>query len=84
MTDNSAAVYNRPDIIKKEAVGMDYTDLGKVQEVGPEFIKTKKGIFKKDIFYIPKNLVYRFDGVHVWFRVTEEESQQYKKKKKIN
>jgi hypothetical protein len=77
---NNSVVYNRPDIIKKEAVGMDYIDLGEIQEVGLKYIKTKKGIIKKDIFYIPKNLVDRFDGVHVWFRVTEYESLHFKKR----
>ena len=43
---NDSAIYNRPDIIKKEAIGLDYTDLGEIQEVGPEYIKTKKGIIK--------------------------------------
>ena len=43
---NDSAIYNRPDIIKKEAMGLDYTDLGEIQEVGPEYIKTKKGIIK--------------------------------------
>jgi hypothetical protein len=77
---NNSVIYNRPDIIKKEAVGMDYIDLGEIQEVGLKYIKTKKGIIKKDIFYIPKNLVDRFDGVHVWFRVTEYESLHFKKR----
>ena len=78
MTNNSAG-YNRPDIIKKEAVGIDYRDLGEVQEVGPKYIKNQKGIIKKDIFYIPLQLADRFDGVHVWFRITETEFLNYKK-----
>jgi hypothetical protein len=80
---NNPAVFNNPkSIIKKEAVAIDYTDLGEVQEIGLEYVVTQKGIINKDIFYIPKHLVDRFDGIHVWFRITEEESQQYRKHKK--
>jgi hypothetical protein len=77
---NNSAIYNPEDIIKKEAVAIDYTDLGEIQEVGIEYVITQKGIINKDIFYIPKQLIDRFDGVHVWFRIKEEELQQYSKK----
>jgi hypothetical protein len=74
---NSSVVYNPEDIIKKEAVTMDYFELGEIQEIGLEYIITQKGIINKEIFYIPKHLVDRFDGIHVWFKITEEEAQQY-------
>ena len=75
-------IYNPEDVIKKEARGIeDETDLGEVQEVGTEYILTKKGTIEGDKFYIPKNLVERFDGHTVWFKLTEEESHQYKEHK---
>ena len=37
----------------------------------------KPGIINKELFYIPKYLVDRFDGIHVWFKITEEETKQY-------
>ncbi len=37
----------------------------------------KPGIINKELFYIPKYLVDRFDGIHVWFKITEEEAKQY-------
>lgn len=80
MINNSPFVYNPKDIIKKEAVATDYTDLGEVQEIGLEYIITQKGFINKDIFYIPKHLVDRFDGIHVWFRITEDEARQYNRK----
>jgi len=49
-----------------------------VQEVGIEYIVTQKGTLDKDKYYIPKKLVYRFDGHDVFFRITEEEAKQYK------
>jgi len=34
-----------------------------VQEILGEYIITQKGNVSKDRFYIPKNLVERFDGI---------------------
>jgi len=74
-------IYNPEDIIKKEARGIDDTDLGEVQEVGSEYILTEKGTIDRDKFYIPKNLVDRFDGQTVWFNLKEEETHKYRKHK---
>jgi hypothetical protein len=83
MTDgDTPVIYNPEDVIKKEARGLGYeVDLGEVQEVGTEYILTKKGTIDGDKYYIPKNLVERFDGHTVWFKLTEEESHQYKEHK---
>ena len=51
------------NVIKKEARGFDDADFGEVQEVGVEHIVTQKGILDKDKYYIPKNLVDRFEVV---------------------
>ena len=71
--------YNPGDIIKKEARGLGEADLGEVQEISGEYIITQKGNVDKDKFYIPKDLLERFDGNTVYLRVTEEEAKQYKK-----
>ena len=39
---------------------------------------TQKGILNIDQYYIPKNLVDRFEDGIVYFRVTNEEAKQYK------
>ncbi len=66
-------IYNPKDVNKKEARGLrDKVDLGEVQEVGTEYILTKKVTIDSDKFYIPKNLVERFDGYTFWFKLTEE------------
>ena len=71
--------YNPEDIIKKEARGLgDDADFGEVHEVGVEYIVTQQGILDKDKYYIPKHLVERFEDGIVYFRVTKEESKQYK------
>jgi hypothetical protein len=74
------AAYNSEEIIKKEARGLgDDTDFGEVQEVLGEYIITQKGNVAKDRFYFPKNLVERFDGDTVYFKITKDESKQYKR-----
>ena len=40
---------------------------------------TKKGVVGKDKFYLPKSSVDRFDGSKVYFNLTEEEAEKYKK-----
>ena len=72
--------YNPEDIIKKEARGLgDDTDFGEVQEILGEYIITQKGNVTKDRFYIPKNLVERFDGNTLYFKITKDEAKEYKR-----
>ncbi|HZB65482.1 MAG TPA: hypothetical protein VE307_09240 [Nitrososphaeraceae archaeon] len=78
MSSNST-IYNPEDIIKKEARGLgEDADFGEVQEVGVEYIVTQKGILDKDKYFIPKNLIDRFEDGIVYFSVTNEEAKQYK------
>lgn len=81
MVDNhTPIVYNPEDVLKKEARGIDdNVDLGEVQEVNPEYIVTQKGTLVVDKFYIPKSLIVRFDDNTVWFKITEEDANKYKK-----
>ena len=57
---------------KKEAIGIDESELGEVEEVNVEYIMTQSGTTYKDKFYIPKYLVECFDGHYVWFRIIGE------------
>jgi hypothetical protein len=78
--DHTPIIYNPEDVLKKEARGIDdNADLGEVQEVNPEYIITQKGTLVVDKFYIPKTLVDRFDSNTVWFKITEEDANKYKK-----
>ena len=67
------------DVIKKEARGIDDSDLGEVKEVDGDYVITKKGIVSKDKFYLPKNLAVKFDGHKLWFKVTEDEMDDYRR-----
>ena len=66
-------------VIKKEAGGLDDYDLGEVHEVEPDIVVTKKGVVDLDKFYLPKSLVERFDGDKVWFSISKEDAQFYRK-----
>ena len=76
---NPSTIYNPEDIIKKEARGLgEDADFGEVQEFGVEYIVTQKGILDKDKYFIPKNLVDRFEDGIVYFSITNEEAKHNK------
>ena len=68
------------EIIKKEAVGINNEDLGKVQEVGSVSILTKKGFLNTEFFDIPKDLIERYDGDKVYFKINEEQARSFSKR----
>lgn len=69
------------DVIKKEARGINDADLGEVQEVRQNLVITKAAVVDKEGYSIPKNLVEKYDGHDLWFRVTKEEAEsRYKTK----
>ncbi len=68
------------DVIKKEARGaVDDSDFGEVQELGPNYILTQKGMISKDKFYIPKYLVQGYDGSTLWFNASESDLEGWKR-----
>ena len=70
---------NWKDVIKKEAKGLDDDELGEVQEVRGNDIITKSGIIDKETYCIPRDLVERFDGHNLWFKISKDEAKkQYK------
>jgi hypothetical protein len=65
---------NWDGVVKKEARGIDDADLGEVQLTIGDTALTEKGIADKNRFYLPKNIVDKFDGYTLWFNITEEEA----------
>jgi hypothetical protein len=61
-------------VVKKEARGINDADFGEVQLTIGDTVVTEKGIADKNRFYLPKNLVDRFDGHTIWFNITEDET----------
>ncbi len=66
------------DMVNKEARGTGGYDLGEVQSVNANQVVTKKGLIEGDNFFLPKSLVDRYDGHVLWFRITQEQAQQYR------
>ena len=62
------------EVAKKEARGINDADFGEVQLTIGDTVLTEKGITDKKRFYLPKNLVNRFDGRTLWFNITEDEA----------
>ena len=67
------------EALKKEARGIADYDLGEVDEVQSDVVVTKKGIVDKDKFYLPKNLAERYDGHKIWFKISKEDAQVYRR-----
>ena len=68
------------EIIKKDAVGINHEDFGKIQEVGSVSILTKKGFLNTEFFDIPKDLVASYDGDKVYFKINEYEARYFSKR----
>jgi len=65
------------DTVKKEARGVNDYDLGEVQDFGPTYVHTQRGIATKEQFYIPKYLVEGYDGSTLWFNVAETQGPEF-------
>ena len=64
-------------VIKKEARGLDDYDLGEVQEINEDIVKTKKGAIDKDKFYLPRSKAIRFEEDKLWFEISKDEAKAY-------
>ncbi len=80
MRDNYGGVLKPEKLIKKEAKGIDNTDLGEVKEITSNSVITERHNGEKGKFIIPKNLVERFLEDDVLFQITEKEREIYKEK----
>ena len=70
--------FNWNDVIKKEARGNNYEELGKVQEVKDNYIIVQRGTINKEKFYIPKDEAESYDGDVIKFKFSEQELSKYK------
>jgi hypothetical protein len=78
MRDNYGVVMKPENLIKKEAKGIDNTDLGKITEITSNSIITEKFNEKKDKFIILKNLGERFHKDDVIFQLIEKDTEIYR------
>jgi hypothetical protein len=68
---------NWKDVIKKEARGNNYEDLGNVQEVKDNYVIIQRGTIDKEKFYIPKDEAESYDGDILKFKFSEQELSKY-------
>ncbi len=78
MQENRGPAFLWSETIKKEARGLDAFDLGEVRAVRPKYVKTQKGVLRRETFYLPRELAEAFDGSTLWFRVAPEEAVEFK------
>ena len=67
------------DLVNKDARGIGGYDLGEIQSVNSDQIITKKGLIEGDNFFLPKRLIDRYDGHVLWFRITRDDAQKYRR-----
>jgi hypothetical protein len=71
------AKINWKDVIKKEARGNNYEDLGTVQEVKDNYVIVQRGTIDKEKFYIPKDEAESYDGDVLKFKFSKQELSKY-------
>ena len=69
---------NWNDVIKKEARGNNFEELGKVQEVKDNYVIIQRGTINKEKFYIPKYEAESYDKDVIKFKFSEQELSKYK------
>lgn len=65
------------NVVKKEAIGMDKCDLGKVQQIKDDSIITEKDIINKKRYFLPKKLIDKFNGNILYFKILKAEAKQF-------
>ncbi len=68
---------NPDDILKKEAVGIDGLDLGKVIEVGETFVVTQRGLIGKKKYHLPISSIESFDGEFLNLKIDDTDLKSY-------
>jgi hypothetical protein len=68
---------NLDDIIKKEVIGMDGLDLGKVIEIGQTYIVTQRGLIEKKKYHLPISSIESFDGEILNLKINETDLKSY-------
>ena len=66
---------NWNELMGKEARGINDDDLGEVQRIENEYVVTQAGVVDKITYRLPKNLVERYDGHNLLFRITKEQAK---------
>ena len=65
------------DVLKKEAIGIDKCDLGKVQQIKEDTIITE-GVINKKRYFLPKKLIDKINGNILYFKIMKAEAKQFR------
>jgi hypothetical protein len=66
---------NWNELMGKEARGINDDDLGEVQRIEDKYVVTQAGVVDKITYRLPKNLVERYDGHNLLFKITKEQAK---------
>jgi hypothetical protein len=64
--------------MRKVAKGLDGVYLGRVHTVESHYVRTVRGVIRKEMFLIPRELAQAFDGYTLWFGVKTDLLHQYR------
>ena len=64
---------------KKEVRGAEGCDLGEVQSIEHHYVKTQKGVLRRKMFYLPRDIAEGFDGSTLWFGLTRELAEEFRR-----
>ena len=67
------------DVQKKEAIGIDRCDLGKVQAIKDDTIITEIGVINKKRYFLPKKLIDKFNGNILYIKIMKAEAKQFRR-----
>ena len=68
---------NLDGVIKKEVIGIDGLDLGKVIEIGNTFVVTQRGLIDKKKYHLPVSSIESFDGEILKLKINESDLKSY-------
>ena len=68
---------NLDDVLKKEAIGIDGLDLGKVIEIGETYVVTQRGLIDKKKYHLPLSSIESFDGEFLNLKINETDLKSY-------
>ena len=75
MNDNNdvANSINWNDLLKHDARAIDGASIGHVQGLFEPLVVIEKGTLNKEMYYIPKSVIEKYDQNTLYFRLTEQE-----------
>ncbi len=75
---------NLDDVLKKEVIGINGLDLGKVIEIGETFVVTQRGLIDKKKYHLPISSIESFDGEFLNLKINETDLKSYEQKTEDN